>query len=87
MSGGFGKTLLTIATGGLVGLAGSLLTRKKTEPRAPQRRVTRNEARIRADENDRIGRRKGTNANRRVDFGAGEAVTGPKTSLLGRTVG
>lgn len=64
---------------------GAQLLRGKPKPIAPQRQPTRNEARIRADNNDRLARRTGTNANKRVGFGAGEAVTGPKTSLLGRT--
>ena len=64
---------------------GAMLLRGKPKAIAPQRQPTRNEARLRADQNDRVASRRGTNANKRVGFGAGEAVTGPKTSLLGRT--
>lgn len=69
--------------GGLLGLAtkSALAKPKQVQPLRP---VTTNEARLRSDERDRVATRTGTNANKRVDFGAGEAFTGPKKSLLGR---
>ncbi|MAY78570.1 MAG: hypothetical protein CL802_13525 [Citromicrobium sp.] len=71
-----------IATG--VGLAGSALMSKSAKQVQPTPRPTRLEARERASERDRLSRRRGTAANSRVGFGAGEAFTGPKKSLLGR---
>lgn len=53
-------------------------------PAAARGLTSRSAAMDRADANDVLSRRKGTDANRRVGFGAGEAVTGQRRSLLGR---
>lgn len=79
----FAGALLPAIIGAGVSLAGSLLA-PKPKAVAPQKQPTVNEARMRADQNDALARRQGTGANRRVGFGAGEAATGAKTSLLGR---
>lgn len=80
-----GVILAAVSAGAaVVGTAGSLL-RGSPKQVKPQPRPTRLEARERADRNDQLARRTGTGANRRVGFGAGEAFTGPKTSLLGRS--
>jgi hypothetical protein len=63
--------------------AGALLSPKPQAVAAPKQ-PTINEARMRADQNDVLSGRRGTGANRRVGFGAGEAATGAKKSLLGR---
>lgn len=65
----------------------ALFGKKKEQAVSTQRPGTVNAARIAAEERDRTASRTGTGANRRVGFGAGEAATGPKTSLLGRSGG
>lgn len=69
--------------GGVAGVAAKALT-KKPKAIAPTPQPTRIEARERAERNDILSRRRGTGANRKTGFGAGEAFTGPKRSLLGR---
>lgn len=70
-----------------MGVVASLLGIKRPKAQAavavPQ--PTRIEARERAERNDVLARRRGSGANRRVGFGAGEAVTRNRTSLLGRS--
>lgn len=75
--------ILPALIGGGIGVAGKLLA-KKPKAIAPVAQPTRIEARERADRNDILSRRTGTRANQRTGFGAGEAFTGPKKSLLGR---
>lgn len=73
----------------IFGAVGALLKpfgKGKSKP-APQPAAvpTRLEARERAERADILSRRRGTDANRRVTGrGSGEALTGPKRSLLGR---
>lgn len=76
--------LLSPIIGGVVGAAGSLLSRKKVKTPQAQPLPTRNEAAERAALNDNLARREGTRANRRTGYGGAEANTGAKTSLLGR---
>lgn len=77
--------LIASAVIGAGATAASVLSRPKQIQPTP--RPTRLEARERADERDRVAQRTGTRANRRVGFGAGEASTGQRTSLLGRSGG
>lgn len=70
--------------GGLLGLGVSKVLSKTPKAVKPTPVATRFEARERAAQRDTLSRRRGTGANRRVGFGAGEAMTGPKKSLLGR---
>ncbi len=79
----FAAPLLPLA-GGLIGVGVSKLLTKAPKPVQSTPRATRFEARERAAQRDSLARRQGTNANRRVGFGAGESFTGPKRSLLGR---
>lgn len=76
--------LVATAAAGATVAAGSMLSPKPKaiKPLAPQ--PTRIEARDRAERSDILSRRTGTGANRRVGFGAGEAATGQRRSLLGR---
>lgn len=86
MSGLEAPVLAAIIGGGATvasTVAGSLLAGKPKVLKASPT-PTRIEARERADQNDILARRKGTNANKHVGFGAGEAFTGQKKSLLGR---
>lgn len=80
-------TTIIAAVGAVAGVAGTAagLLRGTPEQVKATPRATRLEARERAAENDRLAQRRGTRANRRVGFGAGEAFTGPKTDLLGRS--
>lgn len=75
--------ILPAIIGGGIGVAGKLLS-KKPKAVQPTPQPTRIEARERAERNDILSRRTGTRANSRTGFGAGEAFTGPKKSLLGR---
>jgi len=71
----------------VIGIGGSLAAKalsKKPKQVQQTPQPTRIEARERAERNDVLSRRRGTSANRRTGFGAGEAFTGPKRSLLGR---
>lgn len=74
----------------IFGLAGVLLKpfgggKSKPAPK-PAPVPTRIEARERAERSDILSRRRGTDANRRVTGrGSGEALTGPKRGLLGRS--
>lgn len=77
--------LAVAATVASVAATGVSLLRGSPKPVQPVPRPTRLQARERAAQNDVLARRTGTGANRRVGFGAGEAFTGPKTSLLGRS--
>ena len=75
--------ILPALIGGVAGVAAKALSKKpKAITQTPQ--PTRLEARERAERNDIMSRRTGTRANQRTSFGAGEAFTGPKKSLLGR---
>lgn len=80
-------TTILAAVTATAAVAGGAATLLRGSPKAisPTPRPTRNMARERALENDRLARREGTGANRRVGFGAGEAFTGPKSNLLGRS--
>lgn len=84
-----GIPLLPLAIGAVIGTGTAIAAKalapkpKAIKPLAPQ--PTRIEARDRAERSDILSRRTGTGANRRVGFGAGEAVTGAKRSLLGRS--
>lgn len=75
------------AVAAVAAIGGTIAKGLRGQPKQvqPTPRPTRLLARERAAENDRLSRRRGTDANRRVGFGAGEAFTGPKTSLLGRS--
>lgn len=77
--------IVAAAIGAAANVGTALLT-KPGKPKAiqAQPRPTRMEARERSERNDILSRRRGTGENRRVGFGAGEAFTGPKKSLLGR---
>jgi hypothetical protein len=71
-----------------LGLVGSQVAKTvfggKPKAQTPTPQPTRIEARERAERNDYLARRQGSGANRRVGFGAGEAATRGRTSLLGR---
>lgn len=71
--------------GGIAGLLLKPFKKSKPAQTVPNPTPTRLEARERAERGDILSRRRGTEANRRVGTGrAGEAITGPKRSLLGR---
>jgi hypothetical protein len=77
--------VLSAAIGGATTLVGRALSPKPPKPIAPVATPTVSAARSRADRTDVLSRRRGTEANRRVGYGAGEAFTGPRVSLLGRS--
>jgi hypothetical protein len=74
----------TAAAGAAVSSALAPKPKAIVNPAAARGLTSRSGALDRADMNDILSRRQGTAANKRVGFGAGEASTGPKRSLLGR---
>lgn len=72
-----------LATGASVGLS-KLGGGKQQQFQAPQY-ATRNDAADRAAAADNLARRTGARGQKKTPVGGAEALTGPKTSLLGRS--